>query len=846
MNEGIDERLLLLTARLADGGAIDWEQAREELPPDLVTRLASLDRLFRAMRSDPAAHSGLDLAQGDTEQWGHLRIGAPLAEGGYGVVVRAFDPILQREVALKLRRPDAMDEVTAWIHEARRLARVRHPNVLAVHGADIHNNVPGLWSDLVVGQTLAERVRDGPLDKSQLLSLAAKLSAAVAAVHAEGIVHGDIKPGNVMVEAGGRVVLMDFGTATESDAEPAAHSVVGSPLVMAPETLDGERATAASDLYALGAVFHFAASGRYPVEAATLEELRRKLPSGYREVAPEIRPRALRRLIARMLDPRPERRPEIGRVSNTIARIAEAPQRRRRVAALGSIVLLLAGGLTVASVGYYRVRAAQAETSAVNELLADTLNAPRGTAQGRNVRVAELLGQAVEAARNRFGDRPLALARVQALAGRTYVSLGRHEEARPLLEQALAILRARLGANHPRTVEVLDPMARAANAEGDPERAREIWQEMRARSDGNAPEIRNNAISARIGLADLERDANRLEAAERLLREAIAAGAGEPTWREVARARSILVQVLVAAGRPGEADPIGQAALEDSLRINGSRNVNTLIARDALVRVKYATGQFDAAERLARENLAVALDWLGEGDRHTVMMQSGLSNVLHDRGQLDESLELLQSAIAGAQQAFPAGSIEPLNLQVNLVARYLDLGRFDEAIAQAERTAALTAEDASPGGQLGMINGINLAEAFYRAGRANEALAQARAMQRTVGEILGDRHPFYSVAGGISGAAMTRLGQAADAESTLRSSHETLSAALGAGHPLTLDVAAFLAECLFAQGRVEDARTLANATRAALIEAVGPAHLKVRLIDELIARIGPAEHTSSE
>lgn len=841
MNAHVDERLLVLTARLADGEAIDWDRAREELPRDLVARLVSLDRLFRAMRSGAGAGPVADM-----DQWGHLRIAAPLAEGGYGVVVRAFDPILQREVALKLRRPDAMDEARAWIHEARRLARVRHPNVLAVHGADIHNNVPGLWSDLVVGQTLVERVRDGPPGKPELLSLGARLASAVAAVHAEGIVHGDIKPGNVMIEAGGRVVLMDFGTATEAGARSTDHSIVGSPLVMAPETLAGEPATAASDVYALGAVLHFTASGRYPVEAATLDELRGNLLAGKPGIAPSIRPRALRRLIARMLDPRAERRPDIDGVVDSIARISAAPRRRRRIAALGTIVLLLAGGLTIASVAYYRVSSAEAETSAVNALLADTLNAPHGTARGRNVRVAELLDHAVESARTRFGDRPLALARVQSLAGRTFVSIGRHEDARPLLEQAIAIFRERLGPQHPRTVEVLDSSARAAKAEGDPERARETWQEMLARSEGTAPAVRNNAISARIGLADLERDANRLEAAEQLLREAIAIGAGDATRRETMRARSVLVQVLVASGRPGQADEFGQAALEDSLRINGPRNVNTLIARDALVWVKYATGQFDAAEGLARENLAVALDWLGEGDRHTVMAQSSLSNVLHDRGRLAESLELLQSAIAGAERAFPAGSSEPLSLQVNLVARYLDLGHFDKAVDQAERTAALLADHAAPGGQLEMINGINLAEALYRSGRADEALVQARAMQQEVGELLGDRHPFLSVAGGIAGAAMTRLGQAMEAERMLLSSHEILSRSLGAGHPLTLDVAAHLAECMFAQGRVEDAVSLAGQTRLALIEAVGPEHLKVRLIDELITRIGRLEQSTSE
>lgn len=840
MNEGIDEHLLLLTARLADGGAIDWEQAREELPQDLVARLVSLDRLFRAMRSDPAAHSGLDLAQGDTEQWGHLRIGAPLAEGGYGVVVRAFDPILQREVALKLRRPDAMDEVTAWIHEARRLARVRHPNVLAVHGADIHNNVPGLWSDLVVGQTLAERVRDGPLDKSQLLSLAAKLSAAVTAVHAEGIVHGDIKPGNVMVEAGGRVVLMDFGTATESDAEPAAHSVVGSPLVMAPETLDGERATAASDLYALGAVFHFAASGRYPVEAATLEELRRKLPSGYREVAPEIRPRALRRLITRMLDPRPERRPEIGRVSNTIARIAEAPQRRRRVAALASIVLLLAGGLTVASVAYYRVRAAQAETSAVNELLRDVLAAPRATELGRDSRVVDVLERAVPEAERRFENQPLALARVRALAGRTWLSLGPPAAAEPLLRAAFATYTEVLGPDHPRSIGLLDSIARVEHATGRRSEAEATWNRLLEMADAGVATDRYEMIYAHVGKAGLRMAENRTDAALAELDRALALHVDARTARAAQSARSLKALVLSRGGRLDEAAEVGAAALEESLRVNGRRHVNTLVARDRLIQIRLGRGEMEAAETLARDNLADTLDWLGPGERRTVMAQMALSNVLADRGQVDESLELLEAASAGAPRAFPADSPEPLVIDSNRAARLLELDRPREAVELATALAARIEASPAPVGPLPWTNGLNRAEGLYWLERYDEALAAALRIHGDVLAAHGENHPLARIADSYRAAALNRLGRPEEAAPLLDAARATLAATIGAGHPQTLLVEAWQAEAIALSGRSVEAVAAIEAVLERARVALVPGHYRLRDLNRIAARIRPA------
>ena len=217
--------------------------------------------------------------------WGHLQVLQKLGEGSFGEVYRAFDPVLERDVALKLRRAEQPEGVVgrrAILDEARRLARVRHPNVLTVHGADVHDGRVGLWTDLISGQTLEERLRqDGPLGAHEAALICIELCDALAAVHAQGLTHGDVKAANIMRERGGRVVLMDFGAVTEVPrCGSGGGATLGTPLVMAPEVLRGETPGTTADLYSLGVLLYRLVSGRYPVEAESVQELCEKHARG--------------------------------------------------------------------------------------------------------------------------------------------------------------------------------------------------------------------------------------------------------------------------------------------------------------------------------------------------------------------------------------------------------------------------------------------------------------------------------------------------------------------------------------------------------------------------------------
>ena len=312
--------LLAAALRVADREAVDWSGMRQTLPEE-TRAVAGLE----VMATIAAAH-GNTAPDGDPEgapadasgfAWGRLRAHRLLGQGAYGEVWSAWDRGLDREVALKLRLAASGGTGRRWLEEARRLAQVRHPNVVVVHGADEHDGRVGLWMDRIHGRTLEDLLAFvGPCSAREAAAIGMDLCAALAAVHAVGLVHGDLKLQNVMREGApghaggaGRIVLMDFGSAHSTTAGPGESA--GTPLYTAPEILRGGRATPAADLYALGVLLYRLVAGRYPVDALTVSELTAKLERGevtpLRAVRPDL-PNAFVGVVERALATDPAQR----------------------------------------------------------------------------------------------------------------------------------------------------------------------------------------------------------------------------------------------------------------------------------------------------------------------------------------------------------------------------------------------------------------------------------------------------------------------------------------------------------------------------------------------------------
>jgi serine/threonine protein kinase len=255
-----------LASEVALGARVDWLAEKTAALKPEASVIAALEAIHIAT-SAGGDQSGVtfpaDVISGTPlGSWRHFTLLRLLGRGAFADVFLARDTRLDRNVALKLLRTPSR-RMDAYFAEARMLARVRHPNVVPILGVDSDNGRIGLWMEYLDGVRLDAFILDrGRLTRQEFDEVASGLCDAVSAVHNAGVIHGDIKPSNIVIMRDGRPVLADFGAGvdrwrTSDDRE----DVIGTPLFAAPEILAGGRPSIESDVYSLGLVFHFMATG---------------------------------------------------------------------------------------------------------------------------------------------------------------------------------------------------------------------------------------------------------------------------------------------------------------------------------------------------------------------------------------------------------------------------------------------------------------------------------------------------------------------------------------------------------------------------------------------------------
>jgi serine/threonine protein kinase/TolB-like protein len=257
--------------------------------------------------------------------FGHYQVIEELGAGGMGVVYRARDQRLNRDVAFKVLPAELAadaERLARFEREARALAALSHPHIVTIHSVEEAEGVHFLTMELVEGETLDRRIPPGGMSLERFLDVAIPLAEALAAAHDRGVLHRDLKPANVMVTEDGRVKVLDFGLAKLAVA-PAGEQmetlekltreerIVGTPPYMSPEQLHGSPLDARSDLFSLGVVFYEMATGRRPFSGASAAELLSSIlrdePAPVSELRPEL-PRQLGRILRHCLAKEPARR----------------------------------------------------------------------------------------------------------------------------------------------------------------------------------------------------------------------------------------------------------------------------------------------------------------------------------------------------------------------------------------------------------------------------------------------------------------------------------------------------------------------------------------------------------
>jgi eukaryotic-like serine/threonine-protein kinase len=404
-----------------------------------------------------------------------------LGRGAMGVVYRATELSLHRAVAVKMLlsgRHSSQHEIARLESEAKAVARLRHPNIVAIHQVGTADGMPFLVMELIEGQTLADLLRDGPLPITQAVTLTVTICAAVHFANSQSVIHRDLKPSNVLIDQDLRPYVTDFGLARVVDEAPTETGyVVGTPQYMAPEQARGDRIEVASDVYSIGVILYEMLSGRPPFQAATcwdvVSQVLENDPPRLHDLNPSV-PLDLQTVVEKCLEKTPSRRyasaelladelkriqsgrPVLARPVGPAQRLVKWCRRHPTRAALASAVgiiavgvvvgpLVLAAQLSASNVAIKRseVRArtaerlAQADRQAAvesfNNLVEDLyndLNSQTGTIRGREAIISNALDglkRISDRSRGRDVDRNLALAYLRS--GDLRVLSGESEEA---------------------------------------------------------------------------------------------------------------------------------------------------------------------------------------------------------------------------------------------------------------------------------------------------------------------------------------------------------------------------------------------------------------------------------
>jgi len=258
------------------------------------------------------------MSQATLTQIGRYRILGELGRGAMGIVYRAEDPMLNRPVAIKTiimsADPEVRGEYERRFHqEAKAAGGLNHPNLITIHDIGREGDILYMAMELLEGVDLRELMQRGRLELRLALDILAQVADGLAYAHERGVVHRDIKPGNVMVLPNGRAKVMDFGIARmrASDIKTQTGAVVGSPKYMSPEQVRGTVADGRSDIFSLGIVLYEVAAGTAPFSAPDTAQFMHQIatatpppPSALNERLPRV----LDLIVARALEKDPDAR----------------------------------------------------------------------------------------------------------------------------------------------------------------------------------------------------------------------------------------------------------------------------------------------------------------------------------------------------------------------------------------------------------------------------------------------------------------------------------------------------------------------------------------------------------
>ena len=717
------------------------------------------------------------------DRLGEFRLLERLGGGGMGVVFRAEQPELGREVALKLMRPDHLyfaDSRERFRREAEAVARLHHPGIVPVYAFGEESGLPYFAMELVEGRTFGEMIGSAQKANDNMSTdevatcarLAAQVADALEHAHARGVLHRDVKPTNVMVSATGRAMLVDFGLArTEGESRiTRSGGVTGSLPYVAPEIIrgDGPGWTERSDVYSLGVTLYELLTSVCPYLGQSAEETRRRIVEGRPDAIRRTEPRVSRELevvcltamdrdanrryasaadFARDLRNVLERRPVEARAPGLLLAIRRWVQRHPTLAAsFGLVALLLAAvplALLVQSKGHERDledslvkvrgarqdavregRRAEEKAKAAEEAMAFIMGvfSEGGSFRsgGRPANALDLVRIGVKRARSELSDVPEVRAFILYWLGKTLIELENHAEAAELLEEAVALVRE-LPDQHFLHGRALVKLADAVLDLGELDRAEQLIAEAAPLLEGQRGAQRGSVkvVSGRIAIS-----AQRWHDAETHFLEALALFREDPEARPygIATIRANIATARHRQGRLTDAIAMNREALADLRRaIEGPHPSIARVLASLGLMLKLA-GELDEATQCYEDAIAMSTTVLGEDSFTVAGVRLNLGALLLQRGNLDASHKSYSAALRVFEARLPENHPARVECQSSLGAVNSRLGRFADIAAAFPRIIELQIEIEGAEHAKVVYSRVRYAEALMNLGRGKEAV----------------------------------------------------------------------------------------------------------------------------
>lgn len=806
---------------------------------------AGAEALAEAFRTTLAATPGGSQKEPGPprRQLGRYRVLRRIGSGGMATVYEGEQDHPKRRVALKVIAPGLLTPKfrERFELESQVLARLQHPGIAQIFDAGTdqgeHGDTPFIVMELIDGKTLNHFMRATSLDTKSRLKLFLDICAAVEHAHRNGVIHRDLKPGNILVDESGQPKVLDFGIARLTDDPEAtrkttAGQFLGTLPYMSPEQVSGDQAAVdiRSDVYALGVILFELLCDCLPIDVSSSS-----VPEAARVITESEPPRLgrmsrtyrgdLETIVAKTLEKRPDRRyATVSELATDIERflskqpiLARAPttsyQLRKMVArhklpfAFAATTVMLITGFAVWMTVLY-ARTATAERLAASEaataqrtttFLVDLFKGAQPREQrSRSVTVVEALERGAERLETELKDEPAVRSQLLNAIGMVYTDLGYYKKARAILDESLS------------------------DAHQVPEDG----------ADANKADV----LSSR-GI--LQGDLGNFAAAERLHREAVEIRLRARPGDRIALANEMnsLGAALVQLDRIQEARDVLEDALDMRRAVLGEVHSETAESLHNLAMVIRRDGQLAEAQRLLRRALEVQQSVLSEDHPDLILTHYNLGELYRDLGNREASRRYYEQSLKLARRVYPADHPE-LAVALDGVAKaWYDAGDYAGAAGLFRETMEISGRHFGEAHPRGIAAQYNLATAQMMLGDLGAARRNFQECAEACREFYGPDHPQTGVALVGHSVVLRQLGRLEEAMQAAIESQRIKRSAYASDH-LSLAMSIHtLAEVQCARGELDECEALCDEALAMRRRLFGEQHREVGQSLMLSARL---------